>query len=441
MGIFLSKGYKLLMEEENFMPVNVEEQINLAVENLQKQDFFNAVKYCKNAIEIDSHNDNSWLLLGYIYEQNNKLDEAIKAYEKVIEITPDSPLIFKQLADIYYLKKNLPQKAIIYYEKLIKYQPEDNDTKGCMGLAYLKVKNYEKGWKYFESRPHKQNAVSERIQKGNKQLESKPLWQGEDLKDKVIYVYSEAGFGDTMMFARYLLLLKNKCKKVLFEPEIDTYQLFKDSNLGIEILEPDNYSTYPDYDIHIPMMSLPYLLKLNTEKEVSAVDKYLKSDLKKVELYREKYFNNNDFKIGIKWQGKEKQATKRKIRLKEFYKLFNLNKTRFYSVQKGDGLEQLENAKEFKIADLGSTFNDFSDTAAAIENLDLVICNDTSVAHLAGALGKTCWVLLPFAQDWRWSDDLKYCMWYKNTKLFHQSEPDNWDEVTDKVLEELKLIL
>jgi len=115
-----------------------------------------------------------------------------------------------------------------------------------------------------------------------------------------------------------------------------------------------------------------------------------------------------------------------------------LPQTKFYSLQKGDGIEQLEDSKDFDIVDLGSTFNDFSDTAAAIENLDLVICNDTSVAHLTGALNKPCWVLLPFTQDWRWSIDLTYCPWYKSIKLFKQNKADDWDELFSRVYEELK---
>lgn len=420
------------------MQTNAENQSEVKSEINVNENFSEVIEYLKKAIGSGSDNYKELLLLASALEKTQQFDESIIAYQKVLSINPDLDYIYKKLADLHYLIKNSPIDTINYYKRFLEYKPNNNDAKSCLGVAYLKIKNYKEGWKYFESRSHKGKAICSRRLIPNNIIAQKPLWNGEDIKDKTIYVYAEAGFGDTMMFARFLTILKDRCKKVLFEPEVSNIELFKNSKLGVEILDCRNPDKYPQYDFHTPIMSLPYLLKLDTEEDISINDTYLKSNPEKNKYYKEKYFCNNDFKIGIKWHGKTNSENTRKIMLKSFYKLFDISGVKFYSVQKGDGIEELEDAKRFNIVDLGKTFNDFSDTASAIENLDLVICNDTSVAHLAGAMGKQCWILLPFAQDWRWSTDLSYCPWYKSVRLFKQKEAGNWDEVLDRVREELK---
>lgn len=386
---------------------------------------------------MEPNNCKAWLCLALALEENGQTDEAINAYKKIISIDSEMIPIYKKLADIYYFLKSDPVSTINYYEKFLKYEPDNIDAKACLSLAYLKTKRYEKGWEYFEFRPHKARAVLKWEDK-NPLIKTKPLWQGENIKNKTLYVYAEAGFGDTMMFVRYLPLLMAECKKVLFEPELNNVKLFMDSDLGVEFIDPLKAGELTNFDLHTPIMSLPYLLKAKTEEDIPFTTRYLKANPQKAKKYNESYFKNDKFKIGIKWQGIESEEITRKIELKSFYKLFNLPNLKFYSLQRDDGVEQLEDAKQFKIVDLGKTFEDFSDTAAAIENLDLIICNDTSVAHLAGALGKECWILLPFNQDWRWSTDLTYCPWYKSVRMFKQKEAWNWYEVIDRVFEELK---
>ena len=169
-------------------------------------------------------------------------------------------------------------------------------------------------------------------------------------------------------------------------------------------------------------------------------DKYLKANPQKIKFYRDKFFNTDKFKIGIKWQGNTTYDWERVIDVKEFIKLFNIPNTKFYSFQTFEGSEKIEELKKcYDIVDIGKTLNNFSDTAGAIENLDLVICNDTSLAHIAGAMGKPCWVLLPYLYNWRWHLDLDTCDWYDSVKLFRQSEPQNWDSVFEELYKNLIL--
>lgn len=411
---------------------------NLGEIYIYQENFYEAINCFKEAIILDFNNFNSWFLLAYSLKSNMQFDDAIIAYQKALSLNPNSTDVYHNLGNIYSKNKNDPHIGIECYKKYLEYVPDDNDAKSCLGTLYLKTKNYKDGWAYFEHCINKAMAIIDRASIKDSSTKLKPVWQGENIEDKTIYVYYDGGLGDIMMFARFLPLLRKKCKKVIFRPQINTIQLFKDSDLGIDILDENTQESELKFDVHTPLMSLPYKLGLDKEEDIPFSEGYLKAVPQKVEFYNQEYFKTDKFKIGIKWQGDTTFDTTRKIMLKSFYKLFSLPNVKFYSLQKGDGIEQLKEADGYEIVDLGSIFNDFSDTAAAIENLDLVICNDTSVAHLTGALNKPCWVLLPYTQDWRWSVDLSYCPWYKSLRFFKQSQAGNWDGVFDEVYKELK---
>lgn len=407
----------------------------LKIENEQSDA---AVHYLEKAIKIYPDFFDACFNLGLAYKNNNQLDEAIKAYEKALSIEPDNASVYFNLANIFE-SKNDTFKAIEYYEKAYEYNKDekDSDIHFFLGICYLKAKNFEKGLIHHEYRPSKPFATHCQTLIYKEQMETKPLWTGEPIKDKTLFVYYESALGDTLMYARYLALLKDKCAKVLFKPQLCFVDFFKENNFGAEIIESKTLPENVVFDVHIPLMSIPYVLQLNTE-EIPLSEGYLKANQEKVKIYKEKYFNNNKFKIGIKWQGNMAYDWTRIIKFESFYKIFDLPNTQFYSVQKGEGIEELEKLSDkYNVIDLGSTFNDFGDTAAALENLDLVICNDTSVAHLAGAMGKPCWILLPFVQNWRWHTDISYSPWYKSVKLFKQNEPDNWDEALSRVYAEV----
>ena len=169
---------------------------------------------------------------------------------------------------------------------------------------------------------------------------------------------------------------------------------------------------------------------------------YLKADNEIVERYKKEYFNNDSFKIGIKWRGNTHYEMDRVIDIKSFTKLFNIPNTKFYSFQTFEGAEDLnEIINDYDIVDIGKTVKNFSDTAGALENMDLIICNDTSLAHLAGAMNKHCWILLPYLYNWRWHLDLTKCDWYDSVKLYRQKESGNWDEIFDRMYSDLKNIV
>lgn len=399
-----------------------------------------AILYLEKAVTLHPNFFEACFNLALAYKNNNELNKSIITYKKALQIVPESSETYFNLANIYENQLNDSFTAIEYYKKALEYNKKDSDNglKYALGITCLKIKDFQQGWEYYEARLCKEFAVLTQTMQYRDKITSKPIWTGEDVKDKTLFVYYESGLGDTILFCRYLSLLKDKCAKVLFCPQICFTEFFKENNFGAEIIDSKTLPDEIDFDYHIPIMSIPYVLKLYTEN-VPLPEGYIKANIEKTKEYKDKYFNTNKLKVGIKWKGNTSYDLERVISLKSFYKLFDFKNIQFYSLQKGDGVEELsEIPNSYNVVDLGQTFKTFSDTAAAIENIDLVICNDTSVAHLAGAMGKPCWILLPYIQNWRWSTDTSYCYWYKSVKLFKQNKPGNWDEVFEEVLRELK---
>lgn len=437
----LVEAEKLYLEILNQFPNDGNVLNLLGFLKVENGSFDESITYLEKAVSIYPGFFDAWFNLGLAYRNKQEFDRAIEAYNKALSIEPANSTVCFNIANAYECK-NDTFNAIEYYEKAYEYNKDvnDSDIPFFLGICYLKAKNFEKGLIYHEYRPSKPFAThcQSLIYKG---IETKPLWTGEELTDKTLFVYYESALGDTLMYVRYLALVKDMFKKVLFKPQLCFVDLFKENNFGAEIIESKTLPEDVIFDVHIPLMSIPYVLNLNTE-EIPLSEGYLKVNQAKVSSFKEKYFNNDKFKIGIKWKGNTVYDLTRVITIESFYKLFDLPNTQFYSVQKGEGEEELKKIpSKYNIIDLSETFNDFGDTAAAVENLDLVICNDTSVAHLAGAMGKPCWIMLPYVQNWRWHTDISYSPWYKSVRLFKQNEPDNWDEVFDRVCVELKKLI
>lgn len=405
--------------------------------NVQTNRFSEAGSYLKKAVELYPNFFEAWFNLGLAYKGMGDFENTVFAYKKALELEPENVTANFNLANAYECK-NETGNAIEYYEHAYKYNKDEADVTipYFLSICYIKAKNFEKGLPLHECRHSKAFAIEcQRVI--HKDMDIKPLWDGTPMPDKTIFVYYEAALGDTLMYVRYLDCLKDMFKKVFFKPQLAFIDFFKENNFGAEILESRTLPEDVVFDVHIPLMSIPHVLGHFSE-EIPLSEGYLKANSDKTKAFKEKYFNNDKLKIGFKWMGNTIYDMTRVINIESFYKLFELPNTQFYSLQKGEGIEEFEKIpKKYNVIDLSEEFNDFGDTAAAVENLDLVICNDTSVAHLAAAMGKPTWILLPFVQNWRWHTDISYSPWYKSVKLFKQTEPDNWDEVFEQVYKKL----
>lgn len=414
------------------------------LENLGK--LFQKTKQYKDAIEIYKiltravpNNYENWFSLAMSYKNNSEWDNAKQSYYKALEINPKSHEAYFNLAYLYF-NENDPDGAVKCYEKALELDPQDWETKYFLSLAYMQVKNYKDGLKYFEERLCRQSAIVSQEKTYPNLMKEKPLWTGkEDLSDKVLYTYYEAGFGDVLMLYRFMPELTSLCKKVILKPQKELVPLFRENSYGAEIMEMFDYEENIYFDYHLPFLSLPYVLgKSSDDMFIHHDDGYLKSNPQKSKEYKEKYFNNNKFKVAIKWQGNTYYDKERVLKVEDFFRLFEIPNTQFYSCQTFEGSEEFAKIKDkYNVIDIAQTFKDFSDTAAALNNVDLVICNDTSLAHLAGAMCKPCWVLLPHVYNWRWHKDLSKCDWYDSVKIYRQPTNGDWNSVFDEVEKDL----
>lgn len=412
---------------------------NLAKLYLEKGDFLQSITLYEDIVNIN-HTYENLFNLALAYKNMHRWEEAKKTYNEALKVNPEGYESYYNLAYLAF-NDNEPYRAIECYKKALEIKPDDWESRYFLGLAYMQVKDYKNGLNAFEARLCKKSAILSQEKLYPELMSIKPEWKGEPLKDKVLFTYYEAGFGDLLMFYRYIPVLSSMCKKLIIKPQKNLLPLFQENSYGADIIENFDYTQQMYFDYHIPFLSIPYVLKCEGDSVfIHHDDGYLKPNPQKVKFYKEKYCNNEKFKIGIKWQGNTHYDLERVLQVEDFFKLFEIPDTLFYSFQTFEGSEEIDRIKaNYDIVNLGETFSDFSDTAGAIENMDLIISNDSSLIHLAGAMKKRSFVLLPYIYNWRWHTDLTKCDWYDSVTIFRQKEFGNWkgvfDDVKDKIIQ------
>ena len=354
------------------------------------------------------------------YHKEGNTKKAKKYYKKYLKLDKNNSKVLKNLVNIYLYRETNYKKAIKYFEESLKY--DDNPAIHYeLSQIYLLLGKYKKGWKEYEYRTKVLG-----FNDSTRNLFSKN-WNGEDLNNKTIVVYVEQGYGDSIQFIRFVKLLKIKysCKVILYCQTIliRIFSTFKKLDKITSKLNEIN-----SYDYSLSLLSLPYMLSYN---KIKPSNKYLNVDMKDVKRFKDKYIDKNSFNIGIVWQGRKEHLNdeNRSINLKYFKKLNKIKKVKLYSLQ----VENNERINNTDITNIGQYFNNFYDTAVAIKGLDLIISVDTSVAHLAGALGKECWILIPYKPDWRWGLNSTSSNLYTSVTIFRQKRYKYWEQSISKM--------
>ncbi len=374
--------------------------------------------------------------LALAFKMEHRNIEALKYYEKALHINPMSYEAWSNVANIYSMEARTSD-AVSAMEICYKLKPKDDDTAYFLSIDYFRTKNYKKGFPLFEKRFSKKVAFTSHNKTMSDVIRADNEWKGENIKNKNIMVYYEAGFGDVLMYARYLPLVAARCKKLIFMCPKELTKLFENNtHLGVSQFVDTFIPNNPlDVDVHASLLSLPYLLGLKGDDIFASPEGYIVPDMDLVEEYRQKFFNTDKIKVGIKWRGNTTFDKDRVIPAELFNQLIKVDNTQFYSFQTFEGSEDIRKLDD--VIDIGKDLMDFSQTAAALRNLDLVICNDTSLVHLAGAMRIPCWVMLPYDVNWRWHTDLSRCDWYESVKLFRQKAIGDWQSVFDQILLEM----
>ena len=417
--------YNQILDKE---PDNINALHLLGLVKYQKNDSKEAIRLIQKAIELNPKIAVFYGNLGMVYDKLGLEEESIKSFEKAIEIDcnyPNSYTAYYNLG-ISFMNKREFEKSLKYFDKTIELNKDFFDAYWNRGLALLALGRFQEGFRDYEYRFKKKSPTDSRVF-------NKPQWDGSCLKGKRILILSEQGFGDNIQFARYIPLIKEKGVYVLLECKKELIKLFE--QLGInEFVKKQNVPNLK-FDYYIHLMSLPRLFNTSLEN-IPKNTPYLKADKELIEKFK-KEINCDSFKIGIAWQGNPEQENNknRSASFENFKRLKEISGIKLFSLQKGVDFEKLN---DFGVVDLSDKINDFADAAAVIENMDLIISVDTSVAHLAGAIGKPCWTLLCFNSDWRWLFNRKDCPWYSSMKLFRQKKQGDWDGVFEEVERELK---
>lgn len=401
---------KFYEEKESNLPLKLLTLGNFY--NLKLKDYKKAIKYYEHYLKIDETKSVIYTILASLYAKaygDLSLEDQVRYFEKAYKLKPNDRLVLHGLAFGYEKLKNL-KMANKFYEKLIQNNPTETDFYNY-GAFLISCGEFESGHNYF----------THRFSTGDKNLEYPISYAPEkrwnlksDISDKVLLIHYEQGFGDTFMYCRFVPMMKNLAKQVIFVVQDSLYDLIKNSKIisdGVMVV-PECQSENLEYDLHMALLDTPFVLKISAQN-LPLCEKYLEVEDDKVKVYADKYLNkSNKIKVGICLHGNKNANYKgRDLELSKMQELFNLKDVEFYLLTE-DKETEIQN-----LIPLGETFETFTDTACAVKNMDVVLSTDNVILNLAGSLGVKTLGLFTKYPNFRWfklsGNDVG---WYKSVR-------------------------
>lgn len=384
-------------------------------------------KQLHNSVIADSDTPEAWFVRGVACMERSDYSAAERCFRLTLLLAPESPETLLNLG--YALDKlGRDEEALSCYAAVLAFSPGNAKARYNRGIHLLRAGNLAAGFTDYEARfAAMQNADNRRYEQ--------PRWDGSPLNGRSILVYGEQGLGDTLQFCRYIPLIAELGGRVLLEVQQPLVSLLA-TLAGVEQVVAKSGQP-PLTACHIPLLSLPHLFG-TTLATVPAPIPYLVPDSSKVVLWRQLLADDQLYRIGVVWSGSAANPMdrERSCPLSELAPLFTLPGCSCYSLQVGSAAVEIATLPHGAcLNDLTSHLTDFSDTAALVANLDLVITVDTAVAHLAGALGKPVWLLLAYRPDWRWMLGRNDSPWYPAMRLFRQPCPGDWAAAVQKMVQ------
>ncbi len=397
--------------------------------NLKLKDYKLAIKYYEQYLKIDRTKSVIYTILGSLYAKaygEISLKDQVYCYEKAYELKPDDRLIHKCLAFGYEKLKDL-QKAKKFYQKLVENNPTETDLYNYGGFL-ISCGEFVEGHKYFT---HRFLVDDVNLEYPVKFSPDKKWNLCSDISDKILMVHYEQGFGDSIMYCRFLPFLNNIAKKVIFVVQDELVDLIKSSVLisdSVEVVSSEEDVSNIEYDYHMALLDVPYVLKSSADN-LPFENGYLEVLDKDLKKYQKKYIkSSNRLKVGISCSGnKGANYNGRDIDFVRFKKLLKLDAD-FYLLQK-DVVDCDD------ISNLGGTFKTFTDTACAVQSMDIVISTDNVILNLAGALGVKTIGLFNNQTNFRWFKlNEENVGWYRSVKPLQAEIQDNWSDVLSQVM-------
>lgn len=409
-------------------PAHLDALLNLGSVSRALGRMDDAENFIRQVLAQDSENPKARINLASILVGKNELETAEQLCRDVLQ---KFPALAEAWLNLGVVTQALGQAdtALEYFRRALDLQPNSADARYNLGIAQLLTGQLQEGWKNYEARWRTDLAIF--APRGF----SQPPWKGEDLRGRTILVHAEQGLGDAIQFVRYLSLLAQRGARVILECPSSLARLFATAD-GVDRIIPRGEGV-PDCDYQIPLMSLPFRFETTLENIPNRTPYLQAPGDVKIRLPKN---SSKHFKVGLAWAGSPSHGNDqtRSIPLQRWSPILSAPQISFFSLQVGSATKELADVQSAReVIDLEPQLTDFASTAGFIAAMDLVICVDTAVAHLAGALGKTVWVLLPFAPDWRWLLRRDDSPWYPSMRLFRQNHRGDWNSVIEQVRDAL----
>jgi tetratricopeptide (TPR) repeat protein len=367
---------------------------------------------------------------GNALRQLQRFDEALASHDRAIALEPNFVEAHCNRGSVLQDMGRFDE-ALASYDYAIGIKPDFADARFNAGAARLLAGDFARGWPDHEWRWDIAQLQS------TKRPFSQPQWRGSDeIAGKTILIHAEQGLGDTLQFCRYLPYVAERAGHIIFEVQKPLQTLMTNLAGGATIVARGD--PLPDFDLHCPLLSLPLAFGTLLES-IPAQMPYLSPPEDKIRAWRDRLGKHDRPHVGLVWAGNPRKELpgsnridrQRSLTFDRLEPLLDITGCEFFSLQKGDdAVAQIQSSPlRERVTDWTGELTDFTDTAALIENLDLVIAVDTSVAHLAGALAKPFWLLNRYATCWRWLLNRDDSPWYPTARQFRQDESRSWDSV------------
>ncbi|QEG38055.1 tetratricopeptide repeat protein [Roseimaritima ulvae] len=409
------------------VPRSAEAHVYLGIALFDQQRFVESEAAYRTGLELQGRFPIAWNNLGNALRMQNRVDEADACFARSIEQQPGYLSPLKNRGTLWIWAGHI-DRGLDYYQQALQVAPEDPELHRNLGVIYLLQGRFAEGWPQYRWRWNMPGLVRPPC--------SAPLWQGEPLQDKTILLYPEQGLGDAIHFVRMAEVVQQHGARVLLSCDANLIPLLQSAR-GIDQIFPTQMTVGP-VDYQASLIEVADHLQIDGQNIPAAVPYLTVSD--SLQSYWQRWLSSqvggSGRRVGICWQGNPNHHADhyRSVALREFAPLFDVEGVQWISLQHGFGSQQIAEVpfadKLLRLPeDLDRSAGAFLDTAAVMQNLDLVITTDTSTAHLAGALGVPTWVLLGKLPDWRWSLEGSTTHWYPSLRLFRQQVVGNWQGV------------
>ena len=404
---------------------------NLGALQMDAGELKTAEALLRRAIAVKPDLMSAYCNLGSVLTKQGDALGAIEAFRRVLL---DDPRDVATLCNLGCTLDALGDNdgAASCFRMALEVEPTSPLARFNLSSHLLLEGNFAEGWREYEQRWEVRQFA------GKREPFAQPQWRGEPIRGARIYVYAEQGLGDTLHFLRYIPVLVELGAEVVLEVQPFLHALVRDNYPAVRVVTKGERPEEVDW--HCPLLSLAGVFRTDLSNLPAAVP-YLHAGTEKKGIWSRR-LGGDELRVGMVWTGNPEHTRDRmrSIPITQFGRLTEVKAATFFSLQKGLTAERWGEvaAATRGVTDLGWALEDFTDTAAIVANLDLVITVDTSVAHLVGALGKPVWILLPHAPDWRWLKDRTDSPWYPTAKLFRQTVAGQWGDVLDRVAKDLE---